>query len=75
MLLQGDSVTSCMSGWLWVLQIRSFALPAFRGMPGGKQELCVCHVEEQTSLVFQGKGLKFLMGSFWVPPQWAGQAL
>lgn len=24
-------------------------------------------VEEQTSLAFQGKGLKFLMGSFWVP--------
>lgn len=33
---------------------------------------CCCHAEEQKSLAFQSKGLKFLMGPFGSPPY--GQA-
>lgn len=69
---------------LRVLQMWPFALQASRGVPGRDSEQvvdgvwgaeCAGCVEEQTSLAFQGKGLKFLMWSIWVPPLWAGQAL
>lgn len=56
---------------------RPFALQASLSMPrrdwkqmgdGIWGEQCACSVKEQTSLVCEGKGLKFLIGSFCVPP-------